>query len=321
MNSLLLWIIPPAIGALIGYVTNAVAIKMLFRPLTEKRIFGIRIPFTPGILPRERRKLADSLGRMVERELLTPEILKERLARPEVREKIGKSVSEYTAKLLTQPLSGWSGGIPAPVITVAGAVYPKAAGALVDFLGREDIRTILETQGRQLLFQAILKLNVFQRLFVSAAQYDRTLEEKMPEIVSDILGRLDTLLKSPEAEKQVLSILEKEIRRFPEKHPGANLENLLTLDAAGKERLDAFLTGRILTMAEEQIESLLNTVNVRTLVSERVDSLDMLRVERIILDVMAGQLKWINIFGAILGAIIGLVQVLLSLGTFSKGGF
>jgi uncharacterized membrane protein YheB (UPF0754 family) len=39
----------------------------------------------------------------------------------------------------------------------------------------------------------------------------------------------------------------------------------------------------------------------------------MLRVEKIILDVMAGQLKWINFFGAILGALIGFSQVLLSL--------
>jgi uncharacterized membrane protein YheB (UPF0754 family) len=28
---------------------------------------------------------------------------------------------------------------------------------------------------------------------------------------------------------------------------------------------------------------------------------------------MAGQLKWINVFGAVLGALIGFVQVLLSL--------
>ena len=58
MNSLLVWCIPPLAGAVIGYVTNAVAIKMLFRPLTEIRVFGIRLPFTPGILPRHRHKLA-----------------------------------------------------------------------------------------------------------------------------------------------------------------------------------------------------------------------------------------------------------------------
>jgi uncharacterized membrane protein YheB (UPF0754 family) len=36
-------------------------------------------------------------------------------------------------------------------------------------------------------------------------------------------------------------------------------------------------------------------------------------VERIVLDVMASQFTWINIFGAILGALIGAGQVLLSI--------
>jgi uncharacterized membrane protein YheB (UPF0754 family) len=38
----------------------------------------------------------------------------------------------------------------------------------------------------------------------------------------------------------------------------------------------------------------------------------MLDVERIILDVMANQFKWINLFGGILGGLIGFLQVLLS---------
>ncbi|MDR1636833.1 MAG: DUF445 family protein, partial [Treponema sp.] len=73
MNNWFFWLVPPLAGAFIGFLTNVLAIRMLFRPLKELRIFGIRLPFTPGILPRERRRLADSIGRMVERELLTPE--------------------------------------------------------------------------------------------------------------------------------------------------------------------------------------------------------------------------------------------------------
>jgi uncharacterized membrane protein YheB (UPF0754 family) len=38
----------------------------------------------------------------------------------------------------------------------------------------------------------------------------------------------------------------------------------------------------------------------------------MIDVEHIVLDVMAHQLKWINVFGAILGAFIGGFQILFS---------
>jgi len=84
MNKLLLYLSPPLIGAIIGYVTNAIAIKMLFRPLYPVKIWKFQLPFTPGILPRERHKLADNIGQMVERELLTEEIIRQRLAKPDL---------------------------------------------------------------------------------------------------------------------------------------------------------------------------------------------------------------------------------------------
>jgi len=110
MSGHFFWILPPLVGALIGYVTNLVAIKMLFRPLHEIRLFGLRLPFTPGILPRERAKLADSIGDMVQRELLTAGVLRERLAKTEVRENIGTAISSYSNKLLKRPVSSWLDG-------------------------------------------------------------------------------------------------------------------------------------------------------------------------------------------------------------------
>jgi uncharacterized membrane protein YheB (UPF0754 family) len=60
-----------------------------------------------------------------------------------------------------------------------------------------------------------------------------------------------------------------------------------------------------------QIENMLASINIQEMVRERIDSLDMIRVEKIVLDVMANQFKWINIFGGILGFLIGLFQVFL----------
>jgi len=79
-----------------------------------------------------------------------------------------------------------------------------------------------------------------------------------------------------------------------------------------KRRIDTILQEKLLSFVDEQAESVLKTINVRVMVSQRIDALDMIKVERIVLDVMAGQLKWINFFGAILGAMIGAVQVAIS---------
>jgi uncharacterized membrane protein YheB (UPF0754 family) len=255
VKTILLFVVPPLAGALIGFITNVVAIKMLFRPLREIRVFGLRLPFTPGILPRQRRRLADSIGAMVERELLTPELLRKRLEQADVREKLERMFAH-------------------PERT--DDFYTAAVSSFIGFLRRSDIHRELEAQGRLFLGQAILHLNVFQRLFISAAQYEETLRQRMPFIIDDLVDQADALLR----------------------------EN--------KRSVAGFLSAGLIGAAGGQIENILASLNVRTLVSERIDSLEMIRVERIILDVMADQLKWINVFGAILGFFIGAFQAALS---------
>jgi uncharacterized membrane protein YheB (UPF0754 family) len=227
VNTILLFVVPPIAGAIIAFVTNVIAIKMLFRPLKEVRIFGIRVPFTPGVLPRQREKLAQNIGAMVERELITPEVLRSRLAEVDIG---------------------------------------NFSGVILDFLRSNEIRKELESKGRILLRGVFQKLNTFQRLFVSAGQYDQTLEKKMPEIINELIVSIETLLQQDNVKKRILSAVD------------------------GK------------------VEDVLASLDIKTIVSQRIDSLDMLRVERIILDIMSNQFKWIYIFGGILGFFIGLFQ-------------
>ena len=53
-NDYSFYFVPPLVGAFIGYLTNKIAIKMLFRPLKPWKIMGIRIPMTPGVIPSKR---------------------------------------------------------------------------------------------------------------------------------------------------------------------------------------------------------------------------------------------------------------------------
>ena len=45
------YLLMPLIGGLIGWITNALAIWMLFHPYHEKKFLGLRVPFTPGLIP------------------------------------------------------------------------------------------------------------------------------------------------------------------------------------------------------------------------------------------------------------------------------
>ncbi|OMP67143.1 DUF445 domain-containing protein [Domibacillus epiphyticus] len=88
MNLLGLVLFMGLIGAVIGGVTNAIAIRMLFRP-HEARYFGNwRIPFTPGLIPKRRSELAKQVGKIVDEHLLTPESIKHKLSEQESRGEI-----------------------------------------------------------------------------------------------------------------------------------------------------------------------------------------------------------------------------------------
>jgi len=311
MKTYFLFIVPPLVGAVIGFITNVIAIRMLFRPLKEVRIFGIRLPFTPGILPRQRHRLALSIGAMVERELLTPEIVKQRLAREDVREKIRAALAQFTDKLLTGPPSALFDNnenfIAEKAALAADRLYPQAASLLLAFLRRPDIHRELESKGRVFLRNVILKMNVFQRMFLSAGQYDLTLEEKMPEIIDELIVSADNLVNDVNTKNKLIDAVTGAVQKAASTE-SKNLEAFFNISAEDKRKLDEYLFEKLMSVADRQIENVLATIDIKALVADRIDNLEMLRVERIILDVMADQLKWIDIFGAILGFLIGLFQ-------------
>ena len=103
------WILPPLLGAVIGYVTNRIAIKMLFRPLNPKRFLGMRVPLTPGVIPRNRFDLARTIGRMVSEQLLSPQALREQLDKPEFRESLKRWIGERRLALMQRPIGLPSG--------------------------------------------------------------------------------------------------------------------------------------------------------------------------------------------------------------------
>ncbi|MBD2245964.1 DUF445 domain-containing protein [Nostoc sp. FACHB-888] len=71
-SHLWLYVSPPVLGGIIGYFTNDIAIKMLFRPYRAIYIAGRRVPFTPGLIPRNQERLALNISKTIMGSLLTP---------------------------------------------------------------------------------------------------------------------------------------------------------------------------------------------------------------------------------------------------------
>ena len=112
MNIPITWIAPPLVGALIGYVTNYVAIRMLFRPLTPWRLFSIRIPMTPGVIPAKRHDLAQNIGRMVGDHLLTSNDVGKALGKESFQTELRSLISDRVESFLHRDLGPLPSLIP-----------------------------------------------------------------------------------------------------------------------------------------------------------------------------------------------------------------
>ena len=547
------WVAPPLLGAAIGFLTNSLAIRMLFRPLARKRVLGIPVPLTPGIIPRRRHELARSIGRMVARELLSADAIRQRLHTEAFRGALEGQIRSVREGLLERPF----GGVAAPAgpgtqAAAAGAAAGDAAGAapaipwldllrqvlkrvlerllgshafiygvrtlvaravedlgsrrvadlidagrlsalvsetLLPALGRSDLQTgmaavlkqwlhrqwqsntpldayltaetrevllrlfhrslpslldvlfawlrsaqvrgELELRGRAILRDVLDKLNLVQKVFVTAGQYDRTLGERMPEIVTDVIDQAEAATATAEVRAQITAGARRALTRWTarglgELAPGAEatvdevvdhlldrvcgalagtpsgqveqavgrwldghgaatvaelaaryvglqpaaitdflsnqllqylarpatgshlaelipdlvrdalassaasaaapasgaasaaapaaglrLTDLLVLPPETAAAIDRYFAGRIIQLLGERLPAVIETLDIEALVVAKVDALNALEVERLLRGVIARHLKWINLFGALIGALIGLMQLAL----------
>jgi len=125
------WALPPALGAIIGYVTNDIAIRMLFRPLKEIRILGVRVPLTPGVIPKQRYELAQSIGRMVSEHLITEETVREHMKAESFRSGLRTAIASLTKRALEASPAGLSRDA---LELWRGSLGPMIAGVLARFV-------------------------------------------------------------------------------------------------------------------------------------------------------------------------------------------
>lgn len=112
LTPLLGYAAPPLLGAFIGYLTNRIAIRMLFRPLRQWRVGRFRVPMTPGVIPAQRHQLAVNIGEMVGEQLLTSEAINRALQRQGFQEHLSALIETKVGSLLKQDLGPLPSLIP-----------------------------------------------------------------------------------------------------------------------------------------------------------------------------------------------------------------
>lgn len=190
MESFMIILSMVVIGAIIGGVTNSLAIKMLFRPYNAIYIGKWRLPFTPGLIPRRRDDLAIQMGRMVVNHLLTPESLRRKLLSKEFQNNATELVQKRllgmleSEKTLNQWLPEW--GIENS---------QEKLQLKIDTLIEKKYEQWMESYWEQPL-----------RDFIPS-EWKEKVEEKFPVISSYLLQKGVEYFSSEEGKKQIANLV------------------------------------------------------------------------------------------------------------------
>jgi uncharacterized membrane protein YheB (UPF0754 family) len=146
------------VGGIIGYFTNDIAIKMLFRPYRPIYIGGRRLPFTPGLIPSNQERLAKRVSDTIMGSLLTPEEL-QKLARKLLQIDRTQAAIRWLLNLALNQIQGSNQEKAAKVIAnILRDLLGQSLPRLMKVLARRE--DFLETQLNQLFDQVLLELRL-----------------------------------------------------------------------------------------------------------------------------------------------------------------
>ena len=300
--NILEFLVPPIMGSIIALSTNWLAIRMLFRPHAEKRIFGIRIPFTPGLIPRERERLTKKLSEAVSTRLLTPDVLSKELSDPSLWPlpdiTVGEALSNWgitDTETLTAPIANY---LKSLTEKLTENLLPKLTSALKNLSeAQPELDAKLAELTRRVVDENVGK---FAGMFVSKDKVYTSIKEGIITYLSDeenhnfikekIHTAIDTLLTSEQAKK----ITAEKLYTF-------HIRNDLTALLSGEKQKHAI--ERVLSILAKYLAQ---HMPIQTIIENRISAFNVAEAEELIISVAGRELKIIIWLGGVLGFIIGL---------------
>ena len=292
-------IIEPLVGAIIGYITNWIAIKMMFRPLKPIKLFGFKLPFTPGIIPKNKERIAKSIGIAISDNLLTNSDLQDILLSDEIKEKLKENIKKYlddseekniTIKELLSSIISES-ELNITLESIATSISSNICNTVLEADLARLITDQIELVAKEKMKKSFLGMLGGNSLISS--------------YTSEIYEGLDTYIKENSYDA-IHNMVDKEIKKYEK----MNIKNIVTnLD---KSNIDS--TEILINIYEKAItnklNSILENINISQMITNKINNMEVLELEKLILSIMKKELNALVNLGAIIGFILGLTNLL-----------
>ena len=293
----LAWITAPVIGGLIGLITNSLAIKMLFRPHRAVYIGRFHVPFTPGLIPKEKERIASAIGEVISKYLLDDATIQKAICDPKIKDKVAVHVHGLILRMKQ--------------VTISLEVF-------LDQKGLADPVNIMETGLRNSVGDYVTKAVTESDLT------DELIDSALLSVQAEMNPIVSRIAKNPleSAKPQIVANTKEMLRAHGPEMIGGYIDQkymeicdcricdlAVLIEKHEKEAVD-FLWDKYVYFIEQKSASLLKALDLQRIVEERINGYDMAQLEKIILSISKKELNALVWLGGLLGMLMGFVNLL-----------
>ncbi len=287
----------PLIGGIIGLITNGLAIHMLFRPHKEIRIGKFRVPFTPGLIPKEKERIAVAIGKIVGNELLNGETMTKALCSEEMQNAFYRKFDTIAeslkgdSRLLKEYLE--EKGFQDTVQKAEEDISTKAGTFIANKMIEENLSMVLldyaieeVTANLNPMVMAVAGGAIEAAKMPISVKIDNMILEKCPEYIGGYLdSSFESWMEKPMSEAAAL---------VEEKFPRLKYQIWIVYEAFMEERAEHFI----------------QQINIPKVVEDKINEFDVAELEVMIMEIARKELNALVWLGGLLGMIMGLVNLL-----------
>ena len=290
------YIAGPVIGAVIGYFTNFIAVKMLFHPKKEIKVFGHKLPFTPGAIPKGKSRLAKSVGDAVGNNLITQADIESKLLSDELADKIADMILDKLSVSINDLFSGSQDMTEEEIESRKKAVSTNIARYIAEAISQVDISGVLVEKTPEII-KAKLN-NPMIQMFMT---------DELLQVVLEPVGTEIQTYIGEHGEEYIAPYVSEKFSSAGEK-PLADI-----LDSFGMDRDQ--LKQAVMSLYKNAVsgcaEKLMTWLDLGSIVEEKINGMSSDELEALVMSVMKKEFNMIINLGALIGFVLGLLNIFI----------
>ncbi len=285
--------IGPIVGAVIGLCTNYIAVVMLFHPKNEIKVFGHTLPFSPGAIPKEKKRIARSVGDIVAHDLLTQEDIEEKCLKSE------DFVIERCMKILDKE------------------IHESLVKALKS---EENYQEMLSQSKEKMVEYIMIRINSLDIEKLLMQECMEAVDQKIGDsaLLRLMSGSVVASLSAPVSQQisnflngRAKEMLEEEIEMKWHEWEALSFQEALNALNLNQEKVESELRSFYRNLVHHMIPLVLDQLNIQAVVEEKICEMSNDELEALALKAMKKEFTLIVYLGGLIGFLLGCIQLMI----------